>query len=158
MVKQLGVPIIVIALVAIIVMGCTGNETAPATSDAAPAPGNGDPLAALYAAPADVAFVTVSDGPVGLPRDAYTFLGYGYAAELVVPFVDPPAWDAASEDLGLDLAASDAVALPVHVDIDAHFAEAIAAAAADASPLVWERGPETQQLPEGWEAAALDAK
>ena len=153
---KLGVPF-VIALLAIIVIGCTGgNEIAPATSDATPAPGNGDPLGALYAAPADVAFVTVSDGPVGLPLDAYTFLGYGYAAELVVPFVDPPAWDAPSEDLGLDLAASDAVAPPV--DIDAHFAAAIAAAAADAPPLVWERGPETQQLPEGWEAAALDAK
>ena len=154
---KLGVPS-VIALGAIIVMGCAGTDIAPATSDAAPAPGNGDPLAALYAAPADVAFVTVSDGPVGLPLDAYAFLGYGYAAELVVPFVDPPAWDAPFEDLGLDLAASDAVPLPVHVDLDAHFAAAIAAAAADSQPVVWERGPETQQPLEGWEAPPLDAK
>ncbi len=157
---KLGVPFIVIALVAILVMGCTGNEIAPATSDAAPAPGNGDPLAALYAAPADVAFVTVADvqadivGPDALPFDP--FYGYGYAAELVLPSVDP--WGAPFADLGLDLAASDAVPLPVHVDLDAHFAAAIAAAAADSQPVVWERGPETQQLPEGWEAPPLDAK
>ena len=159
---KVGVPIIVIAMVAILVMGCAGNEIAPATSDA-PAPGNGDPLAALYAAPpAGAAFITVSDveadivGPDALPFDP--FYGYGYAAELVVPFVDRP-WGAPFEDLGLGLAASDAVPLPVHVDIDAHFAAAIAAAAADAQPVVWERGPETQQpLPEGWEAPPLDAK
>lgn len=155
---KLGVPIIVIALVAIIVMGCTGNEIAPATSDAAPAPGNGDPLAALYAAPADVAFVTVADvqadivGPEALPFDP--FYGYGYAAELVVPSVVP--WGAPSADLGLDLAASDAV--PPPVDLDAHFAAAIAAAAVDAPAVVWERGPETQQPLSGWEAPPLDAK
>lgn len=157
---KLGVPS-VIALLAIIVIGCTGgNEIAPATSDA-PAPGNGDPLAALYAAPpADVAFVTVADveadivGPDALPFDPFYL--YGYGAALVVPSVVP--WGAPFEDLGLDLAASDAVPLPVHVDIDAHFAAAIAAAAADAQPVVWERGPETQRLPEGWEALTLDAK
>ncbi len=155
---KVGVPIIVIAMVAILVMGCAGSEIAPATSDA-PAPGNGDPLAALYAAPpAGAAFITVADvdsvGPDALSFDP--FYHYGYAAELVVPSVP---WGAPFEDLSLDLAASDAVALPVHVDIDAHFTAAIAAAAVDAQPVVWERGPETQQpLPEGWESPPLDAK
>ena len=155
---KVGVPVIVIALVAILVMGCAGNEIAPATSDA---PGNGDPLAALYAAPpAGVAFITVSDMEADIVAAAdvpiYAADSYGYAAALVVPSVDT--WGAPFEDLGLDLAASDAVALPVHVDIDAHFAAAIAAAAVDAPAVVWERGPETQQLPEGWEAPPLDAK
>ena len=155
---KVGVPVIVIALVAILVMGCAGNEIAPATSDA---PGNGDPLAALYAAPpAGDAFITVSDmeadivAAADVPIYAADSYGYGYAAALVVPSVDP--WGAPFADLGLDLAASDAVAPPV--DIDAHFAAAIAAAAADAPAVVWERGPETQQLPEGWEAPPLDAK
>ena len=142
----------VIALGAIIVMGCAGNEIAPATADA-PAPGNGDPLAALYAAaPADVAFVTISDGPVGLPLDAYAFLGYGYTAELVVPFVDPPAWDAPFKVLDLDLTAADAVAPPV--DVDALFAAAVAASAAGG----YAPGPETQQPLEDWPPAPLDAK
>ena len=88
---NVGVPSL-IALWAIIVSGCAGNEIAPAVS-AATAPGNGDPVAALYAAPADVAFITVSDitadlvGPDDVPFDA-AFLGYRYAAELVTPFVD----------------------------------------------------------------------
>ena len=86
---NVGVPSL-IALWAIIVSGCAGNEIAPAVS-AATAPGNGDPVAALYAAPADVAFITVSDitadlvGPDDVPFDA-AFLGYRYAAELVTPF------------------------------------------------------------------------
>ena len=149
---KLGVLSVIATLLAIIVIGCTGgNEIAPATSDAVPVPGNGDPLAALYAAPADVAFVTVSDGPAGLPLEAYAFLGYGYAAELVVPFVDPPAWDAPFEVLDLELAAADALAPPV--DLDAFFTAAIA----DAAPVVWERGPETQQFAD-WPAPPLDAK
>ena len=153
---KVGVPVIVIALVAILVMGCAGNEIAPATSDA---PGNGDPLAALYAAPpAGAAFITVSDIEADIVAAAdvpiYAADSYGYAAALVVPSVDP--WGAPVADLGLDLAASDAVAPPV--DIDAHFAAAIAAAAGAAPAVVWERGPETQQLPEGWEAPPLDAK
>ena len=162
---HVGVPS-VIALMAILITGCAGNEIVPAAS-AAPTPGNGDPLAALYAAPTDVAFISVSDiradivGPDGLPLDAYyTFLGYGFepAAEVVLPLTDPldPVWGAPFETLDLALAESDAV--PPPVDIDAFFAEAIAAAAVDAPPLVWERGPEMQQPLTGWEAPPLDAK
>ena len=151
---KLGVPSVVIAFLAIIVIGCTGgNEIAPATSTAAPAPGNGDPLAALYAAPADVAFLTVADvGPADLPLEAYAFIGYGYAAELVVPFVDTPAWDAPFKVLDLDLTAADAVAPPV--DVDALFAAAVAASAAGG----YAPGPETQQPLEDWPPAPLDAK
>ena len=156
---KLGVPS-VIALLAIIVIGCTGgNEIAPATSAAAPATGNGDQLAALYAAPADVAFITVADvGPADLPNEAYAFLGYGYgygygyAAEMVVPFVDPPAWDAPFKVLDLDLTAADAVAPPV--DVDALFAAAVAASAAGG----YAPGPETQHPLDDWPPAPLDAK
>ena len=156
---KLGVPTTVIALMAILITGCAGNEIVPAAS-AAPTPGNGDPLAALYAMPADAAYITVSDieadivGPDGLPFDP--FYGYGYAAELVVPFADyDSAWGAPFETLDLALAEPEAVAPPLHVDIDAAY---IAAAAADSPPLVWERGPEVQQPPAGWEAPPLDAK
>ena len=85
---NVGVPFI--ALWAFIVVGCAGNEIVPAAS-AAPAPGDSDPVAALYAAPADVAFITVSDisadivGPDDVPFDA-TFLGYRYATASVTPF------------------------------------------------------------------------
>ena len=159
---NVGVPTVIALLWAIVVSGCAGNEIAPATS-AAPAPGNGDPLAALYAAPpAGGAFITVGDmeadivAAADVPFYAADLLGYGYGAALVVPSVDDP-WGAPFADLGLDLAASDAV--PPPVDIDAHFAAAIAAAAAvDSPPLVWERGPEMQQPLDGWEAPPLDAK
>ena len=151
---NVGVPSVIALLWAIVVSGCAGNEIAPAATS--PAPGNGDPLAALYAAPpAGAAFITVS-AVAAADVPFYAADSYGYAAELVVPFVDRP-WGAPFEDLGLDLAASDAVPLPVHVDLDAFFAEAIAAAAA--APVAWERGPESQRpLPEGWEAPPLDAK
>ena len=88
---NVGVPSVIALMWAILVSGCAGNEIAPAEKTAAPAPGDSDPVAALYAAPTDVAFFTVSDlradivGPDGVPFDA-TFLGYGYAAELVAPF------------------------------------------------------------------------
>ena len=147
---NVGVPSAIALLWVIFVSGCAGNEIAPA--EAASAPGDSDPVAALYAAPTDVAFFTVSDiradivGPGDVPFA--TLYGYGYAAEgaLVPPF----------ETLDLALAESDAV--PPPVDIDAFFAEAIAAAAADSPPLVWERGPEMQQPITGWEAPPLDAK
>ena len=165
----------VIALLGIIVIGCAGGEIAPADS-AATAPEDGDPIAALYAAPAEVAYVTVSDfsadivGPADGPPAA-AFFGYSYEAELVTPFVDnldgyplpppsltgPKAVASPALDAGPDivpllaLAASDAVAPPV--DIDAFFTAA--ASADDASA----RAPETQQPPPvGWEAPPLDAK
>lgn len=147
---KLGVLSVIATLLAIIVIGCTGgNAIAPATSDAAPAPGNGDPLAALYATPADVAFVTVSDGPAGMPLDAYAILGYSFAA---APDVMPVAYEADATLAYLDLTAADAVVPPV--DLDAFFTAAIAAAA----PVVWERGPETQQPLEDWPPPPLDAK
>ena len=89
---NVGVPSLIALMWVVIVSGCAGNEIAPAES-AAPAPGDSDPVAALYAAPADVAFITVSDitadivGPDVVSFDT-TFLGYGYAAELGAPFVD----------------------------------------------------------------------
>ena len=145
---KLGVLSVIATLLAIIVIGCTGgNEIAPATSDAAPAPGNGDPLGALYATPADVAFVTVSDGPAGLPLDAYAFLGYRFAA---APDVMPVVHDATLAYL--ELAAADAVAPAV--DIDALFTAAIAGTADDE----WQRGPETQQPLADWPPPPLDAK
>ena len=88
---HVGVPSIIALVWVILVSGCAGNEIAPAEKSAAPAPGNGDPVTALYAAPADVAFITVSDltadlvGPDDVPFDT-AFLGYRYAAELVTPF------------------------------------------------------------------------
>ena len=90
---HVGVPSIIALVWVILVSGCAGNEIAPAEQSAAPAPGDGDPITALYAAPADVAFITVSDlsadivGPDDVSFDA-TFFGYRYAAELVPPFVD----------------------------------------------------------------------
>ena len=90
---HVGVPSIIALVWVILVSGCAGNEIAPAEQSAAPAPGDGDPITALYAAPADVAFITVSDltadivGPDDVSFDA-TFFGYRYAAELVTPFVD----------------------------------------------------------------------
>ena len=147
---HVGVPSVIALLWVIVISGCAGNEIAPATSDA-PAPGDSDSVTALYAAPTDVAFISVSDiradivGPDGVPFAA-TFYGYAAEGALVPPF----------ETLDLALAESDAV--PPPVDIDAFFAEAIAAAAADSPPLVWERGPEMQQPSTGWEAPPLDAK
>lgn len=162
---KLGVLSVIATLLAIIVINCAGNEIVPAT----PAPGAGDRLAALYAAPpAGAAFITVNDHieadivtAADVPFDAAGVLLYGYGYELVLPFAETtPAWDAPLEVLDLELATADAVALPVHVDIDARFVEALAAAAAavDAQPVVVERGPEMQQPLEGWEAAPLDAK
>ena len=147
---HVGVPSVIALLWVVLVSGCAGNEIAPAK---ATAPG-WDSNPALHAAPTDVAFFTVSDiradivGPDAVPFDGITLYGYGYAAEgaLVPPF----------ETLELALAESDAV--PPPVDIDAFFAEAIAAAAVDSPPLVWERGPEMQQPLTGWEAPPLDAK
>ena len=87
---QVGVPSVIALMWVVIVSGCAGNEIAPAES-AAPAPGDSAPVAALYAAPPNGAFLTVGDvtadivGPDDVPFDA-TFLGYGYAAELVAPF------------------------------------------------------------------------
>ena len=87
---QVGVPSVIALMWVVIVSGCAGNEIAPAES-AAPAPGDSDPVAVLYAAPADVAFITVGDiaadlvGPDDVPFDA-AFLGYSYTAELGAPF------------------------------------------------------------------------
>ena len=162
-----------VALGALMVAGCAGTEIAPADS-AATAPEDGDPIAALYAAPADVAFITVSDvradivGPADGPSGA-AFFGYSYEAELVTPFVDhldgdplpppsltgqetvaPPAFDTGPTILSLlALAAADAVAPPV--DLDAFFTAAIA----DGER---ERAPEMQHPLVGWEAPPLDAK
>ena len=104
---HVGVPSVIALLWVILVSGCAGNEIAPAES-AAPAPGDSDPVTALYAAPTDVAFITVSDiradivGPDGVPFDV--LYGYGHAAEgaLVPPL----------EDLALALTEADAVAPP----------------------------------------------
>ena len=88
---NVGVPS-VIALLWVILVSCAGNEIVPAEKSAAPAPGDSSPITALYAAPTDVAFITVSDiradivGPADVPFAA-TFYGYGHAAELVTPFV-----------------------------------------------------------------------
>ena len=76
----------VIALLGIIVIGCAGDAIAPADSAAA-APGEDSNLIpALYAAPADIAFVTVSEVSADIvgPDDA-TFLGSGYAVEVLAP-------------------------------------------------------------------------
>ena len=87
---HVGVPSVIALLWVMLISGCAGNEIAPAES-AAPAPGDSAPVAALYAAPPNGAFLTVGDvtadivGPDDVPFDA-TFLGYGYAAELVTPF------------------------------------------------------------------------
>ena len=149
---HVGVPSIIALVWVILVSGCAGNAIAPAEKSAAPAPGNGDPVTALYAAPADVAFITVSDiradivGPDGVPFDAITLYGYGYAAEgaLVSPLED------------LALTEADAVAPPFNVDIDldAFFASAID----EHVPVVLERAPEMQRV--GWDSLSppLDAK
>ena len=87
---HVGVPSVIALLWVMLISGCAGNEIAPAES-AAPAPGDSAPVAALYATPPNGAFLTVGDlradivGPDDVPFDA-TFLGYGYAAELVTPF------------------------------------------------------------------------
>ena len=150
---NVGVPSVIALLWVILVSGCAGNEIVPAEKSAAPAPGDSSPITALYAAPTDVAFITVSDiradivGPDGVPFDA-TFLGYGYAAEgaLVPPL----------EDLALALTEADAVAPPFNVDIDldAFFASAID----EHAPVVLERAPEMQRA--GWDSLSppLDAK
>lgn len=168
-----------VALGALIAVGCAGTEIAPADS-AATAPEDGDPIAALYAAPADVAFITVGDirADIVVPTDgqhAAAFLGESFFAAVTVPFVDhldgyplpppsltgpravaPPAHVAGPDILSLlALDASDAVAPPV--DIDAFFAAALAGIADDHPPVVRERGPEMQQ-PQGWVAPPLDAK
>ena len=130
----------VIALCGLILIGCTGTEIAPADS-AATAPGIGSPGTALYAAPADVAFVTVSNiaGPDGLLFD--TLYGY-YAAELVTPAPS-------LEDLDLALTAAEAVAPPFNdVDLDAFFSAAVPAVDKH-TPVVWERAPEMQRA--GWD-------
>ena len=113
---HVGVPS-VIALLWVVLASCAGNEISPAEQSAAPAPGDGDPITALYAAPADVAFITVSDitanivGPADVPFAA-TFYGYGYAAELVTPF----------ETLDAALTAPDAISY-VHAEVVAPFAD-----------------------------------
>ena len=69
---HVGVPSVIALLWVILVSGCAGNEIAPAQEAAAPAPGDSSPVTALYAAPTDVAFITVSDiradivGPDGM--------------------------------------------------------------------------------------------
>ena len=164
---KIGVLSVIATMLAIIVINCAGTEIVPAAPVPLSANGNGDPLAALYAPPpADVAFITVADDmdveadivtAADVPFDAANFFLFGYGYELVLPFAEAPAWDAPLEVLDLELAAADAVARPVvHVDVDARFAEALAAAAAADAQQVVERGPEMQL--EGWEAAALDAK
>ena len=146
---HVGVPSVIALLWVMLVSGCAGNEIAPAESAAAPAPGDSSPVAALYAAPADVAFFTVSDiradivGPGDVPFA--TLYGYGYAAEgaQVSPL----------EDLALALTEADAVAPPfnVDVDLDAFFASAIDASVIDDhAPVVWERAPEMQRA--GWDS------
>ena len=143
---------VIVLLGAILASGCAGEKIAPAES-AAPAPGASDPVAALYAAPADVAFFTVSDiradlvGPGGVPLDP--LYGYGYVAEgSPVPSL---------EDLALTLTAAEAVAPPFNgdVDLDAFFTAAVPAAA---DAVVWERAPEMQRA--GWDSlsAPPDAK
>ena len=135
----------VIALCGLILIGCTGTEIAPDDS-AATAPGIGSPGTALYAAPADVAFITVGDiradivGPDELPFAT----GYGYyTAELVT--AHPPL-----EELALALTAAEAVAPPFHgdVDLDAFFSAAVPAVDKH-TPVVWERAPEMQRA--GWD-------
>ena len=168
---HVGVFSVIVLLGAILASGCTGTEIAPADS-AATAPQDGDPIAALYAAPADVAFITVGDirADIVVPtggQPAAAFFGYSYEAELVTPFVDPldghtlpPAHAAGPDILSLlALDASDAVAPPV--DLDAFFTAAPAlrpAASTASADDEWERGPETQQPLVGWEAPPLDAK
>ena len=144
-----------IALCGLILIGCTGAGIAPADT-AATAPGIvEDPVAALYAAPADVAFITVSDiradivGPDELPFAT----GYGfYTAELVT--AHPPL-----EELALALTPAEAVAPPFHgdVDLDAFFSAAVPAAG-DAAPVVWERAPQMQRVDPAIIAPPLDAK
>jgi len=143
----------VIALCGLILIGCAGTEIAPADS-AATAPGIVEDPAALYAAVADVAFITVGDiradsaGPNGLP-----FVGYGYyTAELVT--AHPPL-----EELALALTAAEAVAPPYHVDVDldAFFSAAVPAADQHV-PVVWERGPEMQRVDPAIIAPPPDAK
>lgn len=141
----------VIALCGLILIGCAGTEIAPAES-AATAPGIGSPGTALYAAPADVAFITVGDsaGPNGLPFDI--IYGY-YTAELVT--AHPPL-----EELALALTAAEAVAPPfnvVDVDLDAFFTAAVPAADQH-TPVVWERGPEMQRVDPAIIAPPPDAK
>ena len=80
---NVGVPSVIALMWVMLISGCAGNEIAPAEDSA--------PVATLYAAPPNGAFLTVGDlradivGPDDVPFDA-TFLGYGYAAELVTPF------------------------------------------------------------------------
>ena len=120
-------------LAILVIGGCTGEEIAPATS-AAPAPEDSDPLAALYAAPAGAAaFIHVSDmaaesvGLGDLPRDAYAFLGYGFAAaaDVVVP-VEFHTATATLAPFGylVDLSLDEADAVPPPVDLDAFFTAA----------------------------------
>ena len=143
-----------LALGALLAIGCAGEEIATADS-AAPAPGSSNPITALDAAPADVAFVTVSDiradivGPDGLPFD--TLYGYGYAAELVT--ADPPL-----EELALALTPAEAMAPPFNgdVDLDAFFSAAIPAAGQGS--VVWDRAPEMQRVDPAIIAPPPDAK
>ena len=156
---------VMVALLAILVIGCTGEGIAPATSAApAPVPADSDPLAALYAAPAGAAFIHVSDvapdsvGPGDLPLEAYAFLGYSFAAaaDVVVP-VEFHTATATLAPFGylVDLSLAESDAVPPPVDLDAFFSAAPAASADDE----WERAPEMQQPPlVGWEAPPLDAK
>ena len=134
---QVGVPSVIALVWVMLVSGCAGNEIAPAES-AAPAPGDSAPVAALYATPPNGAFLTVGDlradivGPDDVPFDA-TFIGYGYAAELVTPF------DATFID-------HDNAALAPHEEVPGRAAAPVLA------------GPEMQQPLTGWEAPPLDAK
>ena len=83
---HVGVPSVIALLWVILVSGCAGNEISPAQEAAAPAPGDSSPVTALYAAPTDGAFVTVSDiradivGPDGM--SVATFYGPANATEL----------------------------------------------------------------------------
>ena len=144
---HMGVFSVIVLLGAILASGCTVEKPA------ATAPEDGDPTAALYAAPADVAFVTVSDirtdivGPDGLSFDT----SYGYAAELVTAY---PSLD----ELALALTPAEAVAPPFNgdVDLDAFFSAAVPAAGNAA--VVWERAPEMQRVDPAIIAPPLDAK
>ena len=156
----------VIALCGLIVIGgCTGEEITPATSAAPVAAGQRPAGSAVRTRPQAPPLSHVSDvevdlvGPGDLPRDAYAFLGYGFAAarrrggagRSTTP--TPPPWQPFGYLVDLSLAEADAV--PPPVDLDAFFTAATAASA-DGE---WERGPEMQQPPlVGWEAPPLDAK
>ena len=93
---HVGVPSIIALLWVILVSGCAGNEIAPAENRPRQRQGMEQPITALYAAPADVAFITVSDLTADIVGSRTTcrsmpspLTATGYAAELalVPPFV-----------------------------------------------------------------------